>query len=62
MYYGPANGKIVEDEPMSNLDLAQILGNIVPPKPISARIINLAQYKANLILLHTSRVIDSGTP
>jgi predicted ester cyclase len=33
-YYRLAGGKIVEDEPMSNPDLTQILGNIVPPKPI----------------------------
>jgi predicted ester cyclase len=33
-YYRLANGKIVEDEPISNPDMAQILGNIVPAKPI----------------------------
>ena len=32
-YYRLANGKIVEDEPISNPDMTQILGNIVPPKP-----------------------------
>jgi ketosteroid isomerase-like protein len=34
-YYRLANGKIVEDEPITNPDLTQILGNIVPPKPIN---------------------------
>ncbi len=33
-YYRLANGKIVEDEPITNPALTQILGNIVPPKPI----------------------------
>ena len=33
-YYRLANGKIVEDDPMSNPDMAQLLGNIVPPKPV----------------------------
>jgi predicted ester cyclase len=33
-YYRLINGKIVEDEPISNPDLTQILGNIVPPKPM----------------------------
>ena len=33
-YYRLANRKIVEDEPMSSPDMTQILGNIVPPKPI----------------------------
>jgi predicted ester cyclase len=33
-FYRLANGKIVEDEPISNPDMAQILGNIIPPKPI----------------------------
>jgi ketosteroid isomerase-like protein len=33
-YYRLANGKIVEDEPISNPDTTQILGNIVPPKAI----------------------------
>jgi ketosteroid isomerase-like protein len=32
-YYRLKNGKIVEDDPMSNPDMAQLLGNIVPPKP-----------------------------
>jgi predicted ester cyclase len=32
-YYRLENGKIVEDDPMSNPDMTQILGNIVPPKP-----------------------------
>ena len=32
-YYRLENGKIVEDDPMSNLDMTQILGNILPPKP-----------------------------
>jgi predicted ester cyclase len=32
-YYRLANGKIVEDEPIANPDMTQILGNIVPPKP-----------------------------
>ena len=32
-YYRLANGKIVEDEPISNPDMTQILGNMVPPKP-----------------------------
>jgi predicted SnoaL-like aldol condensation-catalyzing enzyme len=31
-YYRLKNGKIVEDDPMSNPDMAQLLGNIVPPK------------------------------
>ena len=34
-YYRLANGKIVEDEPMSNPDLAQMLGNIVPQSQFS---------------------------
>ena len=33
-YYRLANGKIVEDDPISNPDLTQILGNVMPPKPI----------------------------
>jgi ketosteroid isomerase-like protein len=33
-YYRLKNGKIVEDDPMSNPDMAQLLGNIVPPKPV----------------------------
>ena len=33
-YYRLANGKIVEDDPIANPDLAQILGNILPPKPV----------------------------
>ena len=33
-YYRLENGKIVEDDPMSNPDMAQLLGNIVPPKPV----------------------------
>ncbi len=33
-YYRLANGKIVEDDPISIPDLSQVLGNIVPPKPI----------------------------
>ena len=33
-YYRLANGQIIEDEPITNPDLTQILGNIVPPKPI----------------------------
>jgi ketosteroid isomerase-like protein len=32
-YYRLKNGKIVEDEPMSNPELTQLLGNIVPQKP-----------------------------
>lgn len=32
-WYRLANGKIVEDDPIASPDLAQILGNIVPPKP-----------------------------
>ena len=32
-YYRLANGKIVEDDPISSPDMAQLLGNIVPPKP-----------------------------
>ncbi len=34
-YYRLANGKIVEDEPITNPDLTQMLGNIVPSKPNS---------------------------
>jgi predicted SnoaL-like aldol condensation-catalyzing enzyme len=33
-YYRLKNGKIVEDDPMSNPDMTQLLGNIVPPKPV----------------------------
>jgi len=31
-YYRLANGKIVEDDPMSNTDLTKVLGDIMPPK------------------------------
>ena len=31
-YYRLANGKIVEDDPISTPDLGKILGNIIPPK------------------------------
>jgi predicted SnoaL-like aldol condensation-catalyzing enzyme len=31
-YYRLKNGMIVEDDPMSNPDMAQLLGNILPPK------------------------------
>jgi hypothetical protein len=31
-YYRLANGKIIEDEPITNPDLTQILGNIAPPQ------------------------------
>jgi predicted SnoaL-like aldol condensation-catalyzing enzyme len=33
-YYRLTNGKIAEDEPVSNPDLSQILGNIAPQKTI----------------------------